>query len=189
MVDRRKLIKQLSLGGGVVTLTKLPTVWIRPEVSSVVLPAHAQTTTYGTPITGVSYSQSSLWSSGVTPATESGMTNGITNEASQTGTDNDLPQEWIKMDLGMNYQVCQIVVGADFTTELGDDDWGPSYAGGKRIEYSSDNVNWSIAVNTTGVFNISPIKVFDVSINARYIRIIDVTGDYVAVTEFYAVSC
>lgn len=42
--DRRKLIKALTLGGGAVTITKIPSTWSKPVVDSVVLPAHAQTT-------------------------------------------------------------------------------------------------------------------------------------------------
>lgn len=47
--NRRRLIKSLTLGGGAVTLSKLQPTWTRPVVESVVLPAHAQTTTVSTP--------------------------------------------------------------------------------------------------------------------------------------------
>jgi len=43
--SRRKLLKVLTAGGGAVTVTKLPTKWTAPVVESVILPAHAQTTT------------------------------------------------------------------------------------------------------------------------------------------------
>jgi hypothetical protein len=39
---RRKLITSLTVGGGIVY--QLPKMWIKPEVVSVILPAHAQTT-------------------------------------------------------------------------------------------------------------------------------------------------
>jgi hypothetical protein len=42
--NRRELLKTLTLGGGVVTLSHIPTTWSRPVVESVVLPVHAQTT-------------------------------------------------------------------------------------------------------------------------------------------------
>ncbi|MCP4010585.1 MAG: hypothetical protein GY726_13885 [Proteobacteria bacterium] len=41
--ERRKLLKTLTLGGGMVTLTNLPSTWSKPVVESLVLPAHAQT--------------------------------------------------------------------------------------------------------------------------------------------------
>ncbi len=41
---RRKLLRALTLGGGAVTLSQLPTTWSKPAIDSVVLPAHAQTT-------------------------------------------------------------------------------------------------------------------------------------------------
>jgi len=41
--NRRKLLKALTLGGGAVTITKLPTTWSKPVLESVMLPAHAQT--------------------------------------------------------------------------------------------------------------------------------------------------
>src|SRR5690606_9791622 len=42
--DRRALLKALTLGTGAVGAAKLPTVWTKPVVDSVALPAHAQTT-------------------------------------------------------------------------------------------------------------------------------------------------
>lgn len=47
--NRRDLLKALTLGGGAVTVTKLPAQWTTPVVDSVVLPAHAQTTGPTTP--------------------------------------------------------------------------------------------------------------------------------------------
>lgn len=41
--DRRRLLKALTLGGGAVTITKLPATWSKPVLESVMLPAHAQT--------------------------------------------------------------------------------------------------------------------------------------------------
>ncbi len=40
--ERRKLLKTLTLGGGVVTFTNLPGTWTKPVVESLVLPAHAR---------------------------------------------------------------------------------------------------------------------------------------------------
>ena len=45
MNQRRKLLKM----GGVSTLSSIPTMWIAPNVDSVILPAHAQTTDQAVP--------------------------------------------------------------------------------------------------------------------------------------------
>lgn len=42
--NRRSLIKALTIGGGAVTVAKLPSAWTTPVVEAVTLPAHAQTT-------------------------------------------------------------------------------------------------------------------------------------------------
>lgn len=41
--SRRTTLKTLLTGGGLVTLSALPTQWVRPVVDAVVLPTHAQT--------------------------------------------------------------------------------------------------------------------------------------------------
>ncbi len=41
---RRELLKALTLGGGAVAATQLPSTWSKPVVDSVMIPAHAQTT-------------------------------------------------------------------------------------------------------------------------------------------------
>lgn len=45
---RRELLKALTLGGGAVTVANLPANWTKPVVNSVMLPAHAQTTSPST---------------------------------------------------------------------------------------------------------------------------------------------
>jgi len=42
--NRRSLIKALTIGGGAVTVAKLPSAWTTPVVEAATLPAHAQTT-------------------------------------------------------------------------------------------------------------------------------------------------
>lgn len=42
--SRRNLLKALTVGGGAVTVTRLPATWSKPAVETVMLPAHAQTT-------------------------------------------------------------------------------------------------------------------------------------------------
>ncbi len=41
---RRDLLKALTIGGGAVATTQVPSTWSKPVVESVILPAHAQTT-------------------------------------------------------------------------------------------------------------------------------------------------
>ncbi len=40
--SKRKLLKSAAIGGGVASITALPTRWTKPIVASVVLPAHAE---------------------------------------------------------------------------------------------------------------------------------------------------
>ncbi len=47
---RRELLKALTLGGGAVAATQLPTTWTKPVVDSVTLPVHAQTTSETEPV-------------------------------------------------------------------------------------------------------------------------------------------
>ena len=51
---RRKLLKSIAAGGGVIVAGKsLPDGWTRPVVDSVMLPAHAQTSPGGGGGTGI----------------------------------------------------------------------------------------------------------------------------------------
>ncbi len=50
---RRELLKALTLGGGAVAATQLPTSWTKPVVDSVTLPVHAQTTCSPDTIPGI----------------------------------------------------------------------------------------------------------------------------------------
>ncbi|MGA8258776.1 MAG: hypothetical protein WB783_01030 [Arenicellales bacterium] len=46
---RRRLLKALTLGGGAVTVSKLPASWSKPVTESVMLPVHAQTSPGSSP--------------------------------------------------------------------------------------------------------------------------------------------
>jgi hypothetical protein len=129
--------------------------------------------------TNAIYSQSSIWNQNLAATAES-MNNRQFNETLYTGTNSGT--QWIKMDLGINRNIRNIIVGCDFynTLEFG---WGKFYTENKKIQYSIDNINWIEAADT-GIFT-SECKVFSVSINARYIRLFS-TNSYLAATEFAA---
>lgn len=179
-MSKRQTLK-LMLAGGAVSAT-----WVKPKVEGVLLPAHASTTC--TSILNASYSQSSLWSSGVTPATASGMTDGMTSNSTQTGTDDALSVEWVQMDFGASRSVCAVVVGSDFDTTLGEDDWGVQYTENCDVQYSTNGSSWTTAFNT-GTFS-QPIQSYSVDFEARYVRIVNGPFDptHVAVTEFYSLG-
>jgi hypothetical protein len=125
------------------------------------------------------YSQSSIFTSNLA-ATNSKMTNGISAETRETGT-NSGSNEWIKMDLGAVTNVKSVVIGCDFNNNL-EGGWGKSYTENKIVQYSSDNINWVQAFNT-GNFT-QGIQTFNFIFSARYIRII--SSGWLSVTEFYA---
>ena len=138
-------------------------------------------------VAAIAYSQSSLWS-GLTAASNAGMTNGVYAETVQTGT-NYNNHAWVQMDLGAVLLVATIYVGSDFDDTLqGGTSWGKSYTENKTLQYSNDATTWT-DIGSTGTFS-AGIKTFSVSFSARYIRIITTApgGDYLVVTEFYAIS-
>jgi hypothetical protein len=133
--------------------------------------------------TNAIYTQSSVWSEN-TFATALGMNNQIASESFQTGT-NLGTSEWIKMELNAIYNIKNIVVGCDFNNTLRFG-WGKSYTENLLIQYSLDNFTWVNAANT-GIF-ITPMKVYPVNFNARYIRLTNSNkgNTWMAATEFAA---
>jgi hypothetical protein len=131
--------------------------------------------------TNATYSQTSVWSQNQ-PATALSMNNKTHIETFQTGTDFGGLQ-WIRMDLGSIFNIRNIVIGCDFDRVLRTG-WGKSYTENKPIQYSVDSINW-INLGNTGTFS-TPMKVFAVNINARYIRITNNGAGYLAATEFAA---
>ena len=135
-------------------------------------------------VSAITYSQSSIFTAN-TAATNATMTNGVYAEATSTGTDGEISGiEFVKMDLQAVYAVTSVVVGCDWDSALAGD-WGPSYTGGLAVQYSTDDIAWTTAFTTPSSFT-SPIMIFPVSFSARYIRIAELAGFYMAVTEFYA---
>lgn len=138
------------------------------------------------------------------PADARNMTNGIHAEARATGTDSS-SFEWVQVDLNGIFNIRGVVVGCDWNQNGSgyyyDEDlgmvlpndpsvpgllgsWGKGYAENKDVQCSLDGRNWETLFNT-GTFD-RPIQVYPVNSRARHLRIVAV-GDYLAVTEFYAV--
>jgi hypothetical protein len=134
-------------------------------------------------ISAITYSQVSVWSAN-TAATNAGMTNGVSAETLQTGT-NFATTAWVQMDLGGVYTVANVYVGCDFTNTLAGG-WGKTYAEDLTIQYSNDAATWTDSGVTTGTFS-TGIKAIAVSFTARYIRVVRL-NNYIAITEFYATS-
>jgi hypothetical protein len=134
-------------------------------------------------IGSITYSQVSVWSAN-TAATNAGMTNGVSAETLQTGT-NFATTAWVQMDLGGVYTVANVYVGCDFTNTLAGG-WGKTYAENLTIQHSNDAATWTDSGVTTGTFS-TGIKAIAVSFTARYIRVVRL-NNYIAITEFYATS-
>jgi hypothetical protein len=133
------------------------------------------------------YSQTSRWSQNLL-ATALSMNNKTHIEIFETVTNADGLQ-WIRMDLGSIFNIKNVIIGCDFnntlrTTVTGSAFWGKTYTENKPIQYSVDSINW-INLGNTGTFS-TPMKVFAVNINARYIRITNNGAGYLAATEFAA---
>jgi hypothetical protein len=41
-LSRRKLLERVALGGAAISVTLLPSKWVKPVVETIVVPAHAQ---------------------------------------------------------------------------------------------------------------------------------------------------
>jgi hypothetical protein len=41
-LSRRKLLERVALGGAAISVTLLPSEWVKPVVETIVVPAHAQ---------------------------------------------------------------------------------------------------------------------------------------------------
>ena len=131
-------------------------------------------------VSAITYSQSSTYVDN-TPADNTGMTNGIFAETTQTGTDGG--SSWVQMDLGDPKTVTTVYVGTDFT-EVMAGGWNRTYTEDCDVEESLDGSTWSVLFNV-GTFT-SGIQSYSVSTTARYLRIVK-TG-FLCVTEFYATS-
>jgi hypothetical protein len=132
------------------------------------------------------YSQRSVYIDN-TAATAPGMTNGITAETTQTGTDYhpDADGAWLQMDFGSVMSFSSVVVGCDFNNTLAGG-WGKAYAEDCDIIGSNDATTWTTLGNT-GTFSTALKTISTPAASYRYVRIRR-TDDYLAVTEFYALT-
>lgn len=133
----------------------------------------------------ITYSQSSVYP-GNAAATNAGMTNGVSDEATQTATNTTVqPQgEWIQMDLQGVFAVTTVTIGTQGATLAGG--WGSNanYTNAALLQHSTDGTNWTTERTISGLTGNS-IANLTVSFTARYIRIFRV-GNWNVVTEFYA---
>jgi hypothetical protein len=135
------------------------------------------------PITAA-YSQRSVYVDN-TAATAEGMTNGISAETTQTGTNShgDAAGAWVEMDFGSVTSFSSVVVGCDFDDTLAGG-WGKTYAENCDIIGSNDAIAWTTLGNT-GTFSTAMKTISTPAASYRYVRIRNV-DDFLAVTEFYA---
>jgi hypothetical protein len=156
-----------------ITLTTESTMAIEDPVSGGVSPPLSAT-----------YTQSTVYSSGIIAATEALMQNEVTDELEATACQS-AGGEWVKMDFGSAQDFTHVVVGTDLNTLLGEGAWGPDYTQGSRIEVSVDNTTWIPVQGLPWVITESLYTLPVGEQNARYARI-TADSNYLCVTEFYA---
>jgi hypothetical protein len=133
-------------------------------------------------VASITYSQSSVYS-GTTAASNSIMTDGsFANTGAATNSANP---SWVRMDLGRSFEVGKVVIGTATSSIPGG--WNKSYTENRNVQYSSDGSIWTTAFNT-GTFAANGIYTFNTSFTARYVRIATATTNFVAISEFYALS-
>lgn len=129
------------------------------------------------------YTQSSVYGS-MSPATFTGMTNGIFEETLETGTNNITAREWVKLDMNSLFRIGSIYIGSDFDDTL-ISSYGKEYTENCNVYGSVDDESYELLFNT-GTFD-AGIQRYIVDTIARYIKIeANSTFGYLAVTEFYA---
>jgi alpha-tubulin suppressor-like RCC1 family protein len=130
-------------------------------------------------VANILYSQSSVYYLNQ-PATNAVMNDGNYAQTLQTGTDGGGLQ-WVMMDLQCVFRVTSVLVGCDFDyTLIGG--WGPNYTENKDVQYSYDGVNWFYLFNT-GIFT-QGLQSYPVDVTCRYIRIVNFSNGFLAVTQF-----
>jgi hypothetical protein len=57
-LSRRKLLERVALGGAAISVTLLPSKWVKPVVETIVVPAHAQVSgpSPSAPVTSLAFS-------------------------------------------------------------------------------------------------------------------------------------
>jgi F5/8 type C domain len=119
---------------------------------------------YNEVVTGLTWSQSSAFSAGLT-ATTTNMRDGIntTGAATQNGV------QWIKVDLGAAKNVARIAVAGGTLSG-----WGgvAAFLNGRLIQYSTDNATWTTVATIAGVNDTGTLFNFDfTAVSARYWRL------------------
>lgn len=140
-------------------------------------------------LTGVTYTQSSVYSSNLAADYEY-MNNddarGATSfSANQTGT-NSQSQANVRADCGSVKYISKIVIGYDYQNTL-PGGWGPSYTNSLTVQMSVDAATWTTLPTTTPSYDQtgSTNGLVDIYINGnwRYVRIMNPNG-YVCLLEF-----
>ncbi len=124
-------------------------------------------------VTPYTASQSSVFSGRV--ATYSGLTDGLYDYSFLT---NDYGLEWIKATFPLPVTVASVIVGGGFDPNVGN-----TNIGGTRLEYSSNDVDWTTLTTIQGDYNTNPVFSYALPqpITARYWRVSKF--DYLAITE------
>lgn len=143
-------------------------------------------TSFGSMFTGITYTQSSVYSANFA-ADETSMTNGSANESvsSKTGT-NPSVNEYIKANLGSSKFVSYIQLGYDYLTNL-PGGWGTTYTQNLLVSTSTDDstytpVKITPAYSATGSNN----GLVNIPINrqCQYVKLAVTSSNYMAATEF-----
>ena len=176
----------LGFNGGLLGVRKEPSqarasgIWL-PNEQSVARRANQWPLGGVVPVGSIAYSQSSVYG-GVQPADNLRMTGG--SFLSTVTATNNGSLEWVRMDLGAPYPIDRVIVGTATNRIPGG--WSKFYTENKSVEHSLDGTNWTFAFDT-GLFSTEGIYTFSVNFIAQFIRIVD-NGDWVALSEFYALS-
>ena len=149
-----------------------------------ILVAIKKAVSYTTRRTGITYTQSSVYSTNAA-ATYSNMNDDSADESvsTETGT-NSSGSEWVKADQGSSLFIEKIIIGYDYLNNL-PGGWGVSYTEGKTIETSDDNTNWTNRGTTptySGTGSTDGLVSINIGVTARYIRI--TSSGYMCLTEF-----
>lgn len=136
------------------------------------------------------FTQSSVNTSqspGITAATWEYMNNGTAVGSSQTATEVDGADGWIKADLGVQRVVARLIIGYDYTNSLGGNNaFGNSWTNGATLQSSNDNSTWTDIITlslTDTVISLNNGLYAVGSGNARYFRLWK-SGLPVACTQF-----
>jgi hypothetical protein len=155
-------------------------------------PAYTNYYPRGSKRAGVTYSQSSLYSlDSVVAANYTNMNDDSASAASANATATNIAVgSWIQADCGGIQYIHDIVVGYDYLTNLGADNWGWSYTSGLTVQGSVNGSTWTDLTTTPYYTYIDNPAVYlagtaTIPINGswRYIRLYRSTNSYAVATE------